>query len=216
MTDHLAKPSSGSGGTSAPDNTVKAIGMPNGFTSSQDLAGLEQVNSSLHSPPFPVTRTQTNYYRPGPTQIRPSLVEWCQRNDGPWTQLAPTRVGTETPSVIETNPHIFEFGENLAPSEYSIILASDSGYGTSYGAKHSVTNNSVCDESFDRNTETQSIIGQRSELYFLSLGQEPLPRHGFDHGNPRSPHQGASQSSESGIIVCEICNRKLKTKSELK
>lgn len=218
MTDHLARLSTGSADAAALD-APKTIGMPNSFTSSQDLAGLEQIDGNL---PFPSGRAQAGYHRA--PQIPPNLFQWYRDDDGPWTGLASTQVDAGSFSTVPnlpTNPHIFQYRENVVPSECSTILPSDSGY-ASYGAKHSVTNNSVCDESFERNTETQSVIGHMSDLSFPNHSTEILPRNGLDHGNRWSLPQGGSKFGDhssqpnASAIICKTCNKALKTNSELK
>lgn len=220
MEDHLTRPSPGSAVASTLDGPPKALEVPNSFTPSQDLSGLEHINTGLHLSSFSASQAQTNYHRP----MRVSLDEWYRRNDGPWTGLAPTHADAGLPSTrgsLRANA-IFQYHDNAVPSECSTMLPSDSGYG-SYGAKRSVANNSVCDETFDRNTETQSVIGQlHSELTFSSFGSELLPRSELDHGDPWPLTQGAPKSSDhhsplnGASIICETCNKPLKTHSELK
>ncbi|KAI1251042.1 hypothetical protein MGN70_008103 [Eutypa lata] len=213
MTDHLARLSSGSADASTLDAT-KATEMPNSFTSSQDLAGLEQINGNL---PFPSGRAQADYHKI--PQIPPNLFHWYRDVNGPWTGLA-TQVDTEPSSTVgnlRTNSHIFQFRENVVPSECSTILPSDSGYG-SYGAKHSVTNNSVCDETYERSTETQSVVGHMNDLTFPNFDPEILS----SQGNSWQLSQGGSKfgdhSSQPNTpsIICNTCNKVLKTNSELK
>ncbi|RYP55378.1 hypothetical protein DL768_000133 [Monosporascus sp. mg162] len=219
MEDHLTRPSPGSAVGSTLDGPPKALEVPNGFTPSHGLSGLEHINTGLHTTSFSASQTQTSYH----TSIRSSLDEWYRRNDGPWTGLAPTHADAGPPSTLgslRTNS-MFQYYDNAVPSECSTMLPSDSGYG-SYGAKRSVANNSVCDETFDRNTETQSVIGQlHSELTFTTFNPELLPRSGLDHGDSWALTQGVPKSSDhhsqlnGGSITCETCNKLLKTHSEL-
>lgn len=214
MTDRLSSLSSGSAGASALD-VPRTMEMSNGFGSAQDLAGLDHIDANLHSTPYPVGRPPSDYHRPS-QESASTLFEWYHQNDGPWTAFTPSQLPAGPPPAVGNLR--FQY-RDVVPSECSTILPSDSGY-ASYGAKHSVTNNSVCDESCERNTETQSLVGTLSELSFPPFGPEVSPRNGLEHRTPWQTPQGVKfgdrSSQTNAPIRCETCNRALKTPSELK
>lgn len=214
MTDRLSRLSSGSADASALD-VPRTMGMSNGFGSSQDLAGLDHIDASLHSTPYPVDRTPSDYHRPSQASAS-TLFEWYHQNDGPWNPIIPIQLPAG-PATAVGNLR-FQY-RDVVPSECSTILPSDSGY-ASYGAKYSVTNNSVCDESFERNTETQSLVGNLSELSIPPLGSEVSLRNGLEHKpswqTPQRLKFGDHSSQPNPSIKCETCNKTLKTPSELK
>lgn len=90
---------------------------------------------------------------------------------------------------------------NVVPSE--IMPQSDSGYG-SYNNRRSIADGSVCDDAFDTNIDTQSIIGG------------PI-----DVTSKNAMVLGGSWASPINHIrietmKCEGCGKVVKTKSELK
>ena len=206
----------GSGASPLMGNTAKSVEMSNGFTQSQDLAGLEHFHPGHRIPSF--ATGQPEY----PRQLQSIVIDdWCR--DGPWTPFQ----GDPALSSIIANlrPHPFlAYRSNAVPSECStaILPPSDSGY-ASYGAKHSVANNSVCDDTFDRATETRSVVGPLNELNLSpSIDPETLSRGSIDHGlaawaiHPGVPKHTDHQTQLTGGIICSHCAKPLKTKSELK
>ncbi|KAI1762015.1 hypothetical protein GGR53DRAFT_521933 [Hypoxylon sp. FL1150] len=174
---------------------------------------------------LPTTRHQA-----GSRGLDDRLALWYHRNDGPWEP--PNLQGDgRTPSVLNFRngqPWLnSQYRESIVPSECDTVppgvLPSDSGYG-SYGAKHSVTNGSVCDESLDRNPETQSLVGHISELNFRSFNQDIMSKGGASPlGSWHQPQPQPSllsaadrQGNYAGYHVCKTCNKSLKTKSEFK
>ncbi|KAI1093198.1 hypothetical protein F5B19DRAFT_167385 [Rostrohypoxylon terebratum] len=223
MADHLALTLSAS-----PDCVMDGQSRPTrmtlGFAQTPNLAALENMN-----PAFPQSRNVAGSY--GSIS---NLELWYQRNDGPWTPpgLAPPRGDLRNPSNLgnlRANHQAFPQGyrESIAPSDCDTIapgvVPSDSGYGGSYGAKHSIANGSVCDESLDRSQETQSIAGHMSELNFQPYNQDMIHKSGL---NTEASWPQSQQSPPSLSVInpqvnldgrmCEICQRVLKTKSEFK
>ncbi|KAI1380874.1 hypothetical protein F4677DRAFT_441203 [Hypoxylon crocopeplum] len=224
MADQLVLTSPGSSDTAMEGHPQPVKMAALNFGHQQDLAALDHMGINLQ---FPASRPHDR------------LALWYQRNDGPWTPpgLTSPQADIRNPSVLGSlrgSPLVFSnsYRESIVPSECDTVppgaIPSDSGYGGSYGAKHSVANGSVCDESLDRNTETQSLIGHISELNFRSYSQDVVSKAGVSAGTPWSPlHPIALLSSSSSSVVdrqanfegsrtCEICNKLLKTKSEFK
>lgn len=212
MADHMVGPSQGPRASPSLSSPTKPIELSNGLTRSQDLAGLEHVSQELMSP-FPTG--QSEY----PRDI--SFIQWVQRGEDPWTPIQGDG-GLAIMGAPRPHPQLLQYRENIVPSECSTAhLPSDSGY-VSYGARHSVTNISVYDESFDRNTETQSVVGPLNDLQFAPTDSDILSRSSIDHGHPAwqislGAHLAVdTQSQLNGGIMCKDCRKPLKTKSELK
>ena len=214
----MVRMSPGSGASPPMSNTTKSVEMSNGFTQSQDLAGLEHSNPGGHQiPSFPTG--QPEY----PRHLQPFLIDdWCR--DGPWTPFQSDPALSSILGNLRPHPNVLHYRSNAVPSECStaILPPSDSGY-ASYGAKHSVANNSVCDDTFERSTETRSVVGPLNELHLSQpTDLEPLSRGSIDHGLPvwampqAVTKHADHQTQLIGRIVCNHCNKTLKTKSELK
>ncbi|OTA96365.1 hypothetical protein M434DRAFT_116536 [Hypoxylon sp. CO27-5] len=231
MADQLAL-TSGSSDTAMEGHSRPAKMTTLGFPPHQDLAALDHMGMNI---PFPAGRHPADSYRPG--RIENRLALWYHRNDGPWTPpgLTSPQGDIRTPpllSNLRANPLVFSshpYRESVVPSECDTVppgvIPSDSGYGGSYGAKQSVANGSVCDESLDRNPETQSLIGHINELNFQSYNQDIISKNGVNGETPWSQSQQPPPSPSSafdrqvnfeGSRACEICNKLLKTKSEFK
>ncbi|KAI1208695.1 uncharacterized protein F4807DRAFT_146950 [Annulohypoxylon truncatum] len=229
MADHLALTTSASSDSTMEGHSRPAKIATLSFAHTPNLATLEQMNMNL---PFPTGRNPTDAYKPG--RIGNRLALWYHRNDGPWTPpgLTSPQGDLRNPAILNSlraNPLVFSshYRESIVSSECDTIapgaVPSDSGYGGSYGAKHSVANGSVCDESPDRNQETQSLVGHIGDLNFQSYGRDMIPKGGV---NPETSWSQSHQSpSPSSVInrhlnfegeTCEICHKVLKTKSEFK
>ncbi|KAI1081188.1 hypothetical protein F5B20DRAFT_579567 [Whalleya microplaca] len=228
MADRLALTSPGSSDVT----TMEGHPQPSGIlTRSQDLATLDHMGMGLS---FPTGRLQADpSYGARPLQNRIEL--WYQRNDGPWTPqgLTSPQDDIRSPSVLanlRAAPYAFHhYRESVVPSECDTIppgvVPSDSGYG-SYGAKQSVANGSVCDEPYDRNPETQSLVGHISDLNFQSFNQELIPKGPITQRNHYLQSQAPPPPSSSsfvddriqleGNLLCETCGKSVKTNSELK
>ncbi|KAI4867329.1 hypothetical protein F4820DRAFT_457023 [Hypoxylon rubiginosum] len=197
------------------------------FGHAHDLA-LEHMGMNLS---LPANRYQADTYR-----LDDRMALWYRRNDGPWEPpgLISPQSDIRNPSILGSfrgSQHMFsnsQYRESVVPSECDTVppgvLPSDSGYGGSYGAKHSVTNGSVCDDSLDRNPETQSLVGHISELNFRTYNQDMMSKGGasstasWHQSQPPAPPSSTAnhQVSYEGSQVCDICNKVLKTKSEYK
>ncbi|KAI1418665.1 hypothetical protein F5Y13DRAFT_184305 [Hypoxylon sp. FL1857] len=230
MADQIALTSGSSDTTmEGPSRSAKMASL--NFPHHQDLAALDHMGMNI---PFPAGRHPADSYRPG--RIENRLALWYHRNDGPWTPpgLTSPHGDIRTPVLgnLRANPLMFpshQYRESVVPSECDTVppgvIPSDSGYGGSYGAKQSVANGSVCDESLDRNQETQSLIGHIGELNFQSYNQDMIPKNGANAETPWSQSQQPPLSPSSafdrqvnfeGSRTCDICNKLLKTKSEFK
>ncbi|KAI1466016.1 uncharacterized protein F4812DRAFT_93419 [Daldinia caldariorum] len=161
-----------------------------------------------------------------PGRIENRLALWYHRNDGPWTPagLMPSPGNIRNSSLLRNlrNVQFPLYGlyrDN--PSECDTVppagIPSDSGYGGSHAAKHSVANSSVYNEPIDRN---QELLGDAN---FLSHSQDIASR--ISAETPWSQSQPPSTSPQSAIAlqatpdggkVCEICGKVSKTKSEFK
>ncbi|KAI0896758.1 hypothetical protein F4806DRAFT_496062 [Annulohypoxylon nitens] len=222
MADHLALTPSASSDSAMDGQSRPARISALGFTQTPNLAALEHMN-----PTFP--HAADSYGR-----LSNRIALWYQRNDGPWTPpgLAPPQGDPRNSAILgnlRANPLAYSHGyrESIVSSECDTIapgvVPSDSGYGGSYGAKHSITNGSVCDESLDRNQETQSLVGHISDLNFQSYNQDMIHKGGL---NPETSWSQSQQSPSPLLAInrqvnfegrtCEICQRVLKTKSEFK
>ncbi|KAI2473260.1 hypothetical protein F4781DRAFT_227963 [Annulohypoxylon bovei var. microspora] len=229
MADHLALTPSASSDSAMEGHSRPAKIATLSFAHTPNLATLEHIDMNL---PFPTSRHPADAYRPG--RIENRLALWYHRNDGPWTPpgLTSPHGDTRNPAILSSlraNPLVFsnQYRESIVSSECDTIapgvVSSDSGYGGSYGAKHSVANGSVCDESLDRNQETQSLVGHIGELHFQSYSQDMMSKGGV---NPEIPWSQSQQSQSSSLAIsrqvnfedrtCEICAKLLKTKSEFK
>ncbi|KAI1473706.1 hypothetical protein F4774DRAFT_423901 [Daldinia eschscholtzii] len=217
MTDQLALNSPGSPDTPMEGHVQTAKMAVLNFGQPQDLAGLTHMDITMA---YPGGRHPADSYGPG--RIENRLALWYHRNDGPWTPAGLTHI--RNPSLLGNlrNSHFPLYGQYRdSPSECDTIppagIPSDSGYGGSHVAKHSVANDSVCDESTDRNPES---IG---ELGFHSYGQDMASR--INSETPWSQSQPTSTSPQSAVPLqvnpdggktCEKCHKVLKTKSEFK
>ncbi|TRX88057.1 hypothetical protein FHL15_011059 [Xylaria flabelliformis] len=101
---------------------------------------------------------------PGPSDAtgKDPLYRWYGEggNDAPWHPPLTTGPedgsGQSMMSNIPTSQFIVPGRSNVVPSE--IMPQSDSGYG-SYRNQTSIANGSVCEDSYDANPDTQSIMG---------------------------------------------------------
>ncbi|KAL7622987.1 hypothetical protein AAE478_006666 [Parahypoxylon ruwenzoriense] len=197
----------------------------------QDFAALGQMDMNI---PFPTGRHHPDSYGHG--RLGGPLTMWYQRNDGPWTPpgLTSPQSNIRVPSVLgnlraSSLVYSGQYRESIVPSECDTVppgvIPSDSGYG-SYRAKHSVANGSVCDESLDRNTETQSLASHLGGLDFQAYSQDMVSKGGMSTVNhwpqsrPPPPLPSSSvpnhQANSVETRMCEICNKQMKTKSEFK
>ncbi|KAF2964919.1 hypothetical protein GQX73_g8635 [Xylaria multiplex] len=119
------------------------------------------LNMTFELPPHLVGR-QGNMDFPHETQAtgKDPMVRWYEVNDGPWHPQGLTSStgdgGQSMVSNMRDNQFMVPARSNMVPSE--IMPHSDSGYG-SYQNQPSIANGSVCEDSFDTNQDTQSIIG---------------------------------------------------------
>ncbi|KAI1459285.1 hypothetical protein F4805DRAFT_92883 [Annulohypoxylon moriforme] len=232
MADHLALTPSASSDPAMEGHSRPAKITTLSFAHTPtNLATLENITMNL---PFPTSRNLADAYRPG--RIENRLALWYHRNDGPWTPpgLTSPQGDLRNPAILNnlrSNPLVFpnNYRDSIVSSECDtiapgVVASSDSGYGGSYGAKHSVANGSVCDESLDRNQETQSLVGHIGDLNFQSYSPDMMPKGGVNPETSWSrsqqqspPHSSAiNRPANSEDKRCEICQKVLKTKSEFK
>jgi hypothetical protein len=140
------------------------------------------------------------------------IARWYLMNDGPWHPLATgTDDGSGQPMVSNMRGNQFGLPSrpNMVPSEF--MSQADSGYG-SYNNRHSIANGSVCDDSFETNPDTQSMMGG-------SMADTPFPMP--DAVSKNTATIGGAWTNnpiriEATIMKCEICHKSVRTKSELK
>ncbi|KAI0182910.1 hypothetical protein EV127DRAFT_40829 [Xylaria flabelliformis] len=127
-------------------------------------------------------------------------------NDAPWhprnlTSGPEDGSGQSIMSNVPTSQFIVPGRSNVVPSE--IMPQSDSGYG-SYRHHTSIANGSVCEDSYDANPDTQSIM-ERSMVDAQFPISDVIP-------NPWDPQIRI----ETVSMRCNVCNKSVRTKSELK
>ncbi|KAJ8133226.1 hypothetical protein O1611_g401 [Lasiodiplodia mahajangana] len=145
------------------------------------------------------------------------FFRWAEDNDAPWHPPGLT-AGAEDDNDqsmlrdIQEAQFIVQSQANVNVVSSEIMGQSDSGYG-SYGNHHSIANGSICDDSFDPNVETQSVMGG------------PIGGRFVDASFPTSNAMSKDVTTLSGswtnqitleTLKCEECGKAVKTKSELK
>ncbi|KAI1126772.1 hypothetical protein F5Y10DRAFT_206511 [Nemania abortiva] len=144
------------------------------------------------------------------------FYRWAVGNDAPWhpqNLTAGADDGSDQSMIPDMQDAQFmaHHQQNVVPSE--IMAQSDSGYG-SYRNHHSIANGSVCDDSFDPNPETQSVMGG-------SMGGRLLDT-SFSISDAMSKDvttlMSGSWTNHIRIetLKCDECGKEVKTKSELK
>lgn len=184
--------------------------------------GFSPMSESVLSNPFSqhrAAREPNEYAVPAPQD---PLMHWWENDDGPWVprNFAPDCDGRSASRMNGRDPaYPFvcsgPYRDPYVPSECDTaptgIEPSDSGYG-SYGAKPSIANISVLGEPLDRCPETQILTDHLLEFNL----QVPNSGHaGIWHTQPPPAGYRGSHLNAKGI-VCETCNKQLKTNSELK
>lgn len=203
MANHLQiSPEHGDGSTmDSPSNTLD---MPL-FSRSQDLAGMDMSPGMLSGSFATSPALLGSYTHHDPGTSNP-LEQWYARNDGPWIpkDLAPPEAQNGINSTITGFMFTGPYRESISPSECDTnMMPSDSGYG-SHVAKHSVATASCYDDSLESH-ETQSLTGHFAHF---NVDQRPwAQQHPILH-RPSQP--------DVKKLVCDTCNKELKTNSELK
>ena len=107
-------------------------------------------------------------------------------------------------------PQFQDYRGSTVPSEcdtmHTGVLPSDSGYASA--PRPSIGHPSVYDD-MDHTTETQSIIGQFSDVQ-LNNGGDMWTR------PAEAQTSAATVAHDKDNLICSWCNQKVKTKSELK
>jgi hypothetical protein len=215
----MPAPTGGSRDQPAFGTKTKSPEIPDAFLRSPGLASLEHTHNKAYPTHHSAGPVVSSHQQP---EAFNSLYEWISRNDHPWTGLVPTTNNDQSQSMASMRAFAPLQRDRTLPSECSTVPPgvpqSDSGYG-SFGAKQSVTNHSVCDETFDRLTETQSVIGRFNDLHIPNLDQNAASRSGLGFEPTWSHVQGMSDYADRQPppdYKCEKCGKVLKTNSEAK
>ncbi|KAI0406412.1 hypothetical protein F4802DRAFT_613323 [Xylaria palmicola] len=136
------------------------------------------------------------------------MYRWYgEGNDAPWH---PPDLASGAEVVMRNGQFLVSGRPNVVPSE--IIPQSDSGYG-SYHNTTSIANGSVCGDSFDANADSRSIMGSGSMIDAQYPMADVMPKTPIALG-------GSCDSWTNQIRIetmkCEICDKPVRTKSELK
>ncbi|KAI0445330.1 hypothetical protein F4803DRAFT_548277 [Xylaria telfairii] len=142
------------------------------------------------------------------------LFRWySEGNNAPWhprnlTSGAGDGSSQSMVSDIRTSQFIAPDRSNVVPSE--IMPQSDSGYG-SYHNHTSIANGSVCEDPFDANPDTQSIMG--GSMIDAQFSMADMSKNDMTLG-------GSCGSWDPPIRIetmkCSECGKPVRTKSELK
>ncbi|KAI0452088.1 hypothetical protein F5B21DRAFT_353235 [Xylaria acuta] len=177
-----------------------SLNIPFGLPQQSVLAG-SQVNM--------------NFSQESHTTGKDPLFRWYgEGNDAPWhprnlTSGPEDGSGQSMVSNIQTSQFIVPGRSNVVPSE--IMPQSDSGYG-SYHNHTSIANGSVCEDPYDANPDTQSMMGG-------SMVDAHFPMSDVMSKNTIAL-SGSCGSWDPPIRIetmkCSECGKQVRTKSELK
>ncbi|KAI1737545.1 hypothetical protein F4680DRAFT_468084 [Xylaria scruposa] len=197
MDDHLTLTSPG---PSDVHHLEQSLNMSFGLSQQAVLAG-SQVNM--------------NFQQESQVTGKDPLYRWYgeRGNDAPWhpqnlTSGPEDGSGQSMISNIPTGQFIVSGRSNVVPSE--IMPQSDSGYG-SYRNHTSIANGSVCDDSYDANPDTQSIMGGSMVDARFPIS-DAVPENAVALGGPWEPQI----RFETVSMRCSVCDKPVRTKSELK
>ncbi|KAI0972294.1 hypothetical protein F4678DRAFT_471837 [Xylaria arbuscula] len=189
-------------GPSSVHHLERPLNIPFDFTTQAMRAG-QQENMNYSAPDVDATG-------------KDPLVRWYEFNDGPWHPpelTSGTGDGSSQSMVsgMRDNRFLAPNRSSMVPSE--IIPQSDSGYG-SYHNQPSIANGSVCDNSFDTNPDTQSMMGASMIDTHLSV-PDVISRNHISLPGSCDSWSGAIRI-ETVNMTCEECGKACRTKSELK
>ncbi|KAI0479737.1 hypothetical protein F4859DRAFT_529876 [Xylaria cf. heliscus] len=145
------------------------------------------------------------------------LYRWYgEGNDAPWhppglTSGTEDGSGQSMVSDIRTSQFMVPGRSNVVPSE--IMPQSDSGYG-SYHNHTSIANGSVCEDPFDANPDTQSIMG--GSLVDTKFSMSDMSKNAISLGGSCGSWEPPQIRIETISMKCLECGKSVKTKSELK
>ncbi|KAI3326213.1 hypothetical protein HD806DRAFT_552516 [Xylariaceae sp. AK1471] len=144
------------------------------------------------------------------------ITRWYHMNDGPWHPpglTSGTDDGSSHPMVSDMggNQYVVSGRPNMVPSEF--MPQSDSGYG-SYHNRPSIANGSVCDDSFETNQDTQSLMGRSMVDAAFSMPPDVISKNAVSLEGSWTSHNQIR--IEATIMKCEQCQKPVRTKSELK
>ncbi|KAI1200804.1 hypothetical protein F5X97DRAFT_331761 [Nemania serpens] len=139
-----------SSGPSDTQHLDHSLSLPYGINQTAMLAGMQENG----------LQERMNYSHGIHISAKYPLTRWVG-DPGPWhprglTSNTEDISGQSMLSAIRDGQYIPTLQSNAVPSE--IMPQSDSGYG-SYNNRRSIADGSVCDDAFDTNIDTQSIIG---------------------------------------------------------
>lgn len=184
-----------SSGPSDTQHLDHSLSLPYGINQTAMLAGMQENG----------LQERMNYSHGIHISAKYPLTRWVG-DPGPWhprglTSNTEDISGQSMLSAIRDGQYIPTLQSNAVPSE--IMPQSDSGYG-SYNNRRSIADGSVCDDAFDTNIDTQSIIGG------------PM-----DVASKNAMVLGGAWANQMNHIrletmKCEECGKLVKTKSELK
>ncbi|KAI0535431.1 hypothetical protein GGR58DRAFT_504330 [Xylaria digitata] len=174
------------------------------------------LNMTFELPPHLAGR-QGNMDFPHEAQAtgKDPMVRWYEVNDGPWhPQGLTSSTGDGSQSMVSNmreSQYMVPARTNMVPSE--IMPHSDSGYG-SYQNQPSIANGSVCEDSFDTNQDTHSIIGGSMVDTQFSV-PDAMSKGPIALGGPCDSWPSPIRI-ETISMRCEECGKPVRTKSELK
>ncbi|KAF8850218.1 hypothetical protein BDZ45DRAFT_679913 [Acephala macrosclerotiorum] len=133
-----------------------------------------------------------------PSSLSDPILDWYSTNDGPWSNIVPDKFGEIAKSSSSTHAaHANPFrAYEYAGTHYGVPY-SDSGY----GSRRSVADTSVFGHA-------------EADRDYYPVSHETTDYQSFIEQRPWSP--SASSKPDVGALVCPICNKVLKTVSELK
>lgn len=169
-------------------------------------------DSSLSSPFSQQRAVREPYEHATTAPTQGHLMSWMEA--GPW--VPPSYGGSASRMTFHSYPYHGQYRDTpCVPSECDTIPTgiepSDSGYGSN-AAKLSIANTSVLGEPLDRCSETQNLATQISGFNF----NVPDPRPASMLQPQPPPVHYRSSHLEAKVLVCETCNKQVKTLSELK
>lgn len=143
------------------------------------------------------------------------LSRWEQGDDGPWhpaglTSSTGNSVGQSIAPGMRHGPFLVPGQSRVVPSV--TMQHSDSGY-VSCGNRPSIADGSICDDSFDANSDPQSVMGRPMGVPMV---EAPFS---ISHVIPNDANSRDPWLPQLGMdtgLWCEVCKKELRTRSEQK
>lgn len=197
------------------------------YSQPPELAGLSDPQLVL-SPSYPSDRSllEVDGRQLDPVRSQTPIKQWWDAIDGPWDPQClkpPQGVGRVKPSVdVLGLGSAYDFGQyrdSYVLSEYDSIPPgmplSDSGYGSN-GAKASVAADSVYGEPPEQYLDAQNLVGNLGQFHIYG-GEVTHSRFPNSWGTQMQPPMiQVSNQMDEKTLVCDVCQKALKTPSELK